>query len=165
MRIVLDSNVLVAAFATRGLCHELLEIVSKDHEIFISLEILGEVEGRLRDKLRVPVRAVAAAKEALETCVVESPVPVPRDVCRDPKDLHVLGLAAAAKADILVTGDEDLLVVRHYHLTEIVSPRRLYDRLRASGPGHSAVAERGRAWRTAPRRARSLAPPLIARRL
>jgi len=38
-----------------------------------------------------------------------------RPICRDPKDDYLLALAKAAKADLLVTGDEDLLVLKMFH--------------------------------------------------
>ena len=44
MRVVFDSNVLIAAFATHGLCHSLFEICLRSHEIVISDFILSEVE-------------------------------------------------------------------------------------------------------------------------
>jgi predicted nucleic acid-binding protein len=43
-------------------------------------------------------------------------------ICRDAKDDFLLALAKAAKADLLVTGDEDLLVLKKYGRTRIVTP-------------------------------------------
>lgn len=43
-------------------------------------------------------------------------------VCRDPKDVFMLALAQAAKADVLITGDEDLLVLKAYGRTKIITP-------------------------------------------
>lgn len=132
MRVVFDSNVLIAAFATHGLCHSLFEICLRGHEIVLSAQILDEVEGKLRKKVKVPAAAVREIRAFLEAhCLLERPVPVPADACRDPKDLPILGLAAAAHADCLVTGDEDLLVIGKYHESSILTPRQLYDRLRS----------------------------------
>ena len=45
-----------------------------------------------------------------------------RPICRDPKDDYLLALAKAAKADLLVTGDADLLVLKKYGKTTIMKP-------------------------------------------
>ncbi len=44
-------------------------------------------------------------------------------VCRDPEDDRILGCALAGKVDYLVTGDEDLLVMKHFKATRIITPR------------------------------------------
>lgn len=51
------------------------------------------------------------------------------DACRDGDDLPVLGTLLAAKADCLVTGDQDLLELREFHSIPILSPRAFHDRL------------------------------------
>lgn len=43
-------------------------------------------------------------------------------ICRDPKDDYLLALAKAAKADLLITGDEDLLVLKKYRKARILKP-------------------------------------------
>lgn len=43
-------------------------------------------------------------------------------ICRDPKDDYLLALAKAAKADLLITGDEDLLVLKKYGKARILKP-------------------------------------------
>ena len=49
------------------------------------------------------------------------PLPVP--VSRDPQDNMVLACAVAAKADLIVTGDEDLLTLSHFQNIWIANPR------------------------------------------
>src|SRR5256885_2243188 len=121
MRVVFDSNVLIAAFATHGLYHSLFELCLRNHDIIISDVILQEVEQKLRQKIRVPASITREILSYLrEHCIEDRPVPVPPDACRDPKDLAILGLAAAAHADCLVSGDTDLLVLKHYHETTIL---------------------------------------------
>jgi predicted nucleic acid-binding protein len=51
------------------------------------------------------------------------PSNVEADVCRDKKDLMVLGAAEAGNADIIITGDNDLLVIKSYKNIKILSPR------------------------------------------
>lgn len=130
MRVVFDSNVLIAAFATHGLCHTLFELCLQGHEIVISRFILEEVEEKLQKKVKVPATIAREIIVYLEKhCLLKRPVPIPSEVCRDPEDSAVLGLAVAAQAECLVSGDEDLLVIKTYHETTILSPRQLYERL------------------------------------
>ena len=48
-------------------------------------------------------------------------------VCRDPKDNMFLECAALARADVLVTGDNDLLSLAKYRETDIVTPAQYLD--------------------------------------
>ncbi|MBI4645715.1 MAG: putative toxin-antitoxin system toxin component, PIN family [Bacteroidia bacterium] len=43
------------------------------------------------------------------------------DICRDPKDNFLLGLSESGKADYLVTGDSDLIILKHYKQTKIIT--------------------------------------------
>ena len=131
MRVVLDSNVLVAAFATRGLCEAVYQLCLAKHEIVLCEPILHEVQRTLRTKLKLPaVRGTQIISLIRETSQIVKPLAVPEGSCRDPADLAILGTAAAAKADCLVTGDQDLLVLKEYAGTRIFSPRGFYDNLR-----------------------------------
>ncbi len=131
MRVVFDSNVLIAAFATHGLCHSLFELCIGGHEVVVSALILNELEQKLRQKIKAPEPTIREIRSYLEKhCLLDRPVPVPAGACRDPKDLPILGLAAAAHAEYLVSGDMDLLVLKRYHESAILSPRQLYERLR-----------------------------------
>lgn len=56
--------------------------------------------------------------------------PDPTRVCRDPDDDHLVALANAARADSLVSGDDDLLALEREKVgVEVVMPRELADRL------------------------------------
>lgn len=43
------------------------------------------------------------------------------NVCRDPKDNYLLALSDVAKADYLITGDQDLLVLEEYKDTVVLT--------------------------------------------
>jgi predicted nucleic acid-binding protein len=57
------------------------------------------------------------------------PAPLPAPVSRDADDDVVLATAVAADANLIVTGDQDLLVLRRYTTIDIVSPRDFLTRL------------------------------------
>lgn len=54
MKILLDTNVLVAAFATRGFCLDVLQLVLAEHRLLVGETILDELERILFDRLRMP---------------------------------------------------------------------------------------------------------------
>ena len=54
MKVFADTNVLVAAFATRGLCADILRTVLAEHELVVSATVLEELGRALDGKLRLP---------------------------------------------------------------------------------------------------------------
>jgi uncharacterized protein len=134
MKVVLDTNVIVAALAAQGLCSILFELCLK-HEIYASAELYKEIEEALREKAKMPSKVIRDTLNTLKRDLKSvHTVSVPRDACRDSKDLHVLGLAVSAQADVLVTGDQDLLVLKEFQGIPILSPREFYTFLQRSTP-------------------------------
>jgi len=127
LRVVLDTNVLLAAFISRGLCHDLLEHCVREHEIVLSEFLLGEFRRILKAKFRVPDERVGRAETLLrsETEIVE-PAPLPAPVCRDPDDDWVLATAVTGACRCIVTGDKDLLTVGDYDGVRILGPRAFW---------------------------------------
>jgi len=124
MRIVLDSNVVIAAFAARGLCDTIFEFCLDSHDILLSEDIILEVSSNLRKKIKITPQVVDKITTLLrENAEVLVPKHLSSKLCRDPDDLHVLGLAITGKADCIVTGDKDLLVLKKFHNIPILSPR------------------------------------------
>ncbi len=131
MRVVLDSNVIIAAFATRGLCQSLFELCLEHHSILLSDELLEEIRGNLLEKIKLPASKINEIVSFLKNqAAVISPEPLPEKICRDPDDVKVLSLAVTGKADLIVTGDKDLLVLEVVQGIPIVSPRDFWARLR-----------------------------------
>ena len=133
MRVVLDTNVLVAAFATEGLCHALFELCVDQHEIVMSDHILKELADGLETKLRVPSRIAQDTVRYLRqhSLMFQQEPPVKR-VCRDPADDWILTLADQAGAQHIITGDQDLLVLSLSELRypHIILPREFWEILR-----------------------------------
>jgi putative PIN family toxin of toxin-antitoxin system len=131
MRVVLDSNVIIAAFATRGLCQSLFELCLEHHSILLSAELLEEVRRNLLEKIKLPTPRVNDIASFLkDQAVMVSPEPLPGKICRDPDDEKVLSLAVMGKVALIVTGDKDLLVLKVVQGIPIVSPRDFWNRLR-----------------------------------
>jgi putative PIN family toxin of toxin-antitoxin system len=131
VRVVLDTNVLLAAIATHGLCQALVTLVFRDHLVILSEHILGEVAKHYRGKFKATKRQADAAVAVLRANgeLVE-PVTVPLGTVRDKDDLPVLGTAVAGSAAVLVTGDQELLLLGLFRGVAILSPRDFYERLR-----------------------------------
>jgi putative PIN family toxin of toxin-antitoxin system len=127
MKLVLDTNVLIAAFLTRGVCAELLEYVVKRHEPVCSAYILQEFHEKLVEKFKVSRRDSDAAVRLLASrFAMVDPVELGQRVCRDPHDDPVLGTALAGRCACLITGDRDLLSLRSFRGIAILSPQQFW---------------------------------------
>jgi len=133
MKVCLDSNVLVSAFATRGLAADALRVVLAEHELLVPSVVLEEVDRVLREKLQLPPPVLTLARQVLESqTIVPRPaalLPVP---VRDPDDAWVLASAIAGGADLLVSGDADLLSAAPQSPIPILTPRAFWEQLRAT---------------------------------
>ena len=135
MRVFLDTNVLVSAFATRGLCADVMRHVLAEHDLFVGEVVLRELRKVLRVKLKVPAATVTAIVEMLRENEVIPKPRLPSDLeLRDPDDRWVLASAIAGRADVLVTGDRDLLEVAARSPVRIIDPRGFWTLLRKSPP-------------------------------
>ena len=126
MRVVFDTNVLLAAFLTEGLCAKLLIRARKrNFDLFLCPCLLTEFKRVLTKKFKANHEETAATLALLSEAVhsVITPETQVTGVCRDRDDDQVLACAHAAEADYLVTGDEDLLVLRQFEDTCILNPR------------------------------------------
>jgi putative PIN family toxin of toxin-antitoxin system len=127
MRLVLDANVLIAAFVARGVCAELLEYCVREHEPVTSVAILEDVRRNLVSKVKVSISQADQTVRLLRTRLdVVEPVALGAQVCRDADDDLVLGTAIAGRADAIVTGDRDLLDLGSFRDISIVSPRAFW---------------------------------------
>lgn len=131
MKIFADTNVLVSAFTARGLCADLLEIILADHTLMTGEFVLKELNSVLTEKLNVPERKVSDTLQFLRGYHVEPKLNNPSEInLRDEDDRWVLKSAINAKADVLVTGDKDLLVASDkVRKPKIISPRDFWDLL------------------------------------
>jgi len=128
MKLVLDANVLIAAFAARGLCESLFELCLEKHELVASAPLLVEVREKLATKLKLPEDRVDEVVEFLDRHSSNvQPAEVPAGACRDPDDLMVLGTAKAGDVRYLVTGDRDLLILESYEGISVVTPRQFWE--------------------------------------
>ena len=127
MKIVLDSNVIIAAFAARGLCNALFESCIANHDIILCEEILTEIAKNLKRKIRLPDdinHQIILLLRSQATLVKPQKVNV--DACKDKKDLMVIGSAMAGGCDYIITVDNGLLSVGKVENVRIVNPRAFW---------------------------------------
>jgi putative PIN family toxin of toxin-antitoxin system len=135
MRIFLDTNVLVSAVATRGLCTDVLREVLKSHRFVVSSGLLSELERALRKKIRVPEKLINEFLDLIQQeSVLSAPEKLPGIALRDRDDLGILSAAWNGKSDLFITGDTELLRLGQFQTLEIISPRAFWDRLRSLRP-------------------------------
>ena len=128
MRVILDTNVIVASFATRGLCSAVFELCLDRFDIVTSPFLRKEVESALLKKVRMPGNVISELVNFLTEHSISFEVrDIPGNVCRDPDDAQLLALAEVSGAEYLVTGDKDLLILKKYCATKIVTPRKLWE--------------------------------------
>ena len=128
MKIVFDTNVILSALITQGLSSRVLDICIDKHQLFISPWIIDEVLLKLDVKMHVSKpeidRVSAFLDNIFNKIVPEGDMPT---VCRDKDDNNILLLAQTIEASIIITGDNDLLSLKEYIKTKIISPRQFIE--------------------------------------
>ena len=130
MRLVLDTNVLLAGIATHGMCEGLLTLCYRDHTVVLSEHILAELHEYYVGKFKATDEQATLVADALrKQSEVVVPAAIPSEAFVDADDLPVLGTAIAGQVDYLVTGDKQLQELGEYQKMPIVSPRQFYELL------------------------------------
>jgi uncharacterized protein len=126
VKAVFDTNVLIAAFLTEGICAKLLiRARRRDFDLILCDGILQEFKRILKKKFAASpdetseafIILSAAAQDILGQTGSIAPI------CRDSDDDLILACARDAVADYVVTGDKDLLVLKNYEGIRILNPR------------------------------------------
>lgn len=131
MRAVVDTNILVRSIIKpQGSVGPVLQrLRRREYTLLLSRATLDELVDVLhRPRLRVKYSLTDSGLRAvIRLIVLRSELVRPNErvaVCRDPKDDMFLEVAAAGNADVIVSGDEDLLILDPYAGIPIVSPGR-----------------------------------------
>ena len=131
MTVFLDTNVLAAAFTTRGLCADVVRYVLAEHRLITGDVVLDELRDVLANRFKLPSSTTKDILDLLKSQeVVAKPKKPASTPIRDPDDAWVLASATEGRCDILVTGDRDLLDIADAAPVQIVSPRGFWDFVR-----------------------------------
>lgn len=133
MRIVFDTNVLFAAFFAHGVCAGLYEECLIRGRIVVSRFILEELHEKLLVKAKL---SRSEAEEVIDAVRADAEIveaqPLADPACRDADDEWILAAALSSKADAIVTGDKDLLVLERHGGIPILTPRNCLSLLRST---------------------------------
>lgn len=126
LRAVLDTNIVVAGLLWNGPPNRLLRATGDDLRLYSSRTLIDELANTLARKKfakRIALQGTDSdtlIEDYLGLAELVVPASVPR-ICRDPDDDHVIACAIAARADIIVSGDRDLLDLKRHGDIRIVS--------------------------------------------
>jgi uncharacterized protein len=129
VRVVLDTNVFIAAVVADGLCRDLVRLRVLPHTLITSEPLLQELRTISRAKFAVDPVELPLLAQLNEEAEIVTPAELRAGVCRDEDDDVVLATALASKADVIVTGGEDLLALKKFRGIEILSPRQFLELL------------------------------------
>jgi putative PIN family toxin of toxin-antitoxin system len=128
VRAFLDTNVLVSAVASRGICADLLRHVLVEHDLVTGETVLAELKRTLLKRINVPPKVVAEIELFLRDHEVVAKPRRHLDLgLRDPDDEWIVASAVAGKADALVTGDRDILETTVHLPIRVYSPRQFWE--------------------------------------
>lgn len=123
---VLDSNVLISSLFWKGLLRHIIDLAIAGHfEAITSLNILSEIESVLyEDFSDIPYSRI---EEIIRDILSYSHLVLSEKIVvkglRDAADAKIIACAIVGKADYIVIGDKDLLVLKEYKGIRIVAPK------------------------------------------
>ena len=124
MRLVVDTNVLIAGLVADGLCRDIVKRRLPACELFTSRALLDELAEIVREKFDTRSQDLPLLQVYEAEATIVRPKPLPKPICRDTDDDEVLATAVAARAEIILTGDDDLLALEEFQGIRILSPRK-----------------------------------------
>ncbi len=139
MRAVIDTNVLLSGLFWHGAPHALLAQARTGTLTLISspalIAELSETISRKRFRdilIRTGTDSGRILAEISLLIELVDPAPLLKPISRDPDDDAVLALAIAARCDLVISGDQDLLVLGHYADIPIVTPAKALAMIRVN---------------------------------
>lgn len=137
MKVFIDTNVLASATATRGLCADVFRTVIEFHDLVVSDHLVSELRCVLKDKFHASPDLIADVVSLLcQDTITSRAAPLHDLPLSDPADVAIVSSALNGAADVLVTGDKDIIDLRRVGSMEILTPRQFWDKERGqSAPG------------------------------
>lgn len=129
MRLVVDTNVWIAGLVAEGLCRDIVKRRLPRHQLVTSKGLLDELTDKLRQKFRLNPDELPLITAYHKRAILVEPLELASAICRDPNDDLVLATALCGRADAILTGDKDLLVLETFQNIPILSPRQFVEGL------------------------------------
>jgi putative PIN family toxin of toxin-antitoxin system len=129
VRVVFDTNIFISAFATAGVqAQKAIDRVTVSNDrLLISKAIVDEVLNVLRRKFEHDSEGVARTAVLLAEMGEILATKQRLKLLKDDPDNRILECAVAGRADLIVTGDRELLALKEFEGTRIVSLRSYLD--------------------------------------
>jgi len=124
MRLVLDTNIFISSFFWGGNPRKIMErIIGGQDELIIAAEILDEIASVMaRPKFNTDTKHIAyfinTIDEIATRVIIGGEV---KNVCRDSHDDMVLECGLRGNANYIITGDDDLLILKQFRDIEIIT--------------------------------------------
>jgi putative PIN family toxin of toxin-antitoxin system len=135
MRVFLDTNVLVSAVATRGLCADLLREILVSHQLVVSAPLIAELKNILHTKIGIPQEIISDFEALLtQDSIFSEDTTLTNVDINDKDDILLLSTALNGNAQLFVTGDKELLGLAKIESMRIVSPRGFWEILKTQPP-------------------------------
>jgi putative PIN family toxin of toxin-antitoxin system len=135
MKVFLDTNVIVSAVTTRGLCADVFRTVLAEHELITSARVLQEVRRILQVKFGVSDELIVEYLELIEQdAIVAEFKYLPYFPIKDKDDIEIVAAAVSASAHVLVTGDREVQGIKSFKNVRVMSPRAFWEELTANQP-------------------------------
>jgi uncharacterized protein len=143
MRVLLDTNVIVSAVTTRGLCADVFRAVLAEHELVTCSKVLREVRRIFRTKFSVPEQLTSEYLELItqDAVVAKAARDLPDLGIKDKDDIEIVAAAIAASAQVLVTGDCKLQGIENIPEVRILFPRAFWRELTAQSDAHDEAPD------------------------
>jgi putative PIN family toxin of toxin-antitoxin system len=126
MRLVLDTNVFISAFYWGGNPQEIIDrIIEGIDKLYISNEILDEIASVMaRPKFKSSPETIKKYTHAIEKIgrkvFISGNI---KGICRDKDDDDKIECGVLSDADYIITGDDDLLTLKEYKHTKIITAK------------------------------------------
>ena len=126
LKAVVDTNVLISGLLGSRTNRRIIEAFRDEEFLLVTSPLLIEEFLRVSSRPRLSVYFSARERQAIAWFLqTQTHLATPKrrfHICRDPKDNLLLEVAVAARASILVTGDQDLLVLHPFRRISILTP-------------------------------------------
>jgi len=127
MKIVFDTNVLIAAFIATGTCKDIFEYAVENYEVVLSPYILNELKDKLITKLGFSLDDFKEINDLLHRHVFIIREKKVKLQFSDKKDIPILNLCLSVNADLLITGDKQIRKLNQIGSTVIITPSEFWE--------------------------------------
>lgn len=123
MKILFDTNVLVAAFLRGGSSCDVIEQAIHEHEIYYTIFIIGEFRRVFKDKFHYSNSIINEFVVFIDKFFIKgNTADVIENICRDSDDDQVLADGIINEINVIITGDKDLLDLKTHKEIKIIHP-------------------------------------------